>query len=185
MSVHIKDCQAGLNYVTTKIKLCNLKGKRPLPCLTFYHFKYRTLILMNRQNWKSDRNSAVMTRAGTNNQLIDRHRVNKWWKLEHLTGSARTQPIGWLIKSKAVDWLAWTKGYFITSLDMVNDQTRAVDWLDGSEAILELASWLDGCGRMIIKPEQLIGWKQVKAILELASWSDGHGRMIKPEQLIG
>jgi hypothetical protein len=36
------------------------------------------------------------------------------------------------------------------------------------KAIFKLASCLDGCGRMI-KPEQLIGKKEVKAILELAS----------------
>jgi hypothetical protein len=37
----------------------------------------------------------------------------------------------------------------------------------------------------MMKLEKLSGEKQVKTILELASSLDGQGRMIKPEQLIG
>jgi hypothetical protein len=140
-SISLRTCQltskiAKLSWImsplatTIKRVITNLKGRDTPACLTFYRLKYRTLILMNGQNWKSDRNSAVMTRGGTNNQLIDGHRVNKW-KLEHQAGSARTQPIGGRIKSKSADRLAWNKGYFI-------------------------ASRLDRNGRMI-KPEQLIG----------------------------
>ncbi len=133
LSSKIAKLQLGWIMPPPKLSCVIWKEERPLPHLAFYHFKYLPSILMNGQNWKSDRNSAVMTRAEviiSNNQLIDRHRVNKW-KLEHQTGSARTQPIEWCIKTKAVDWLAWNKGFF-------------------------RASWLDGLGRMI-KPEQLIG----------------------------